>query len=150
MTIDGKVVAITGASSGIGEATASLLAACGAKLALGARNPDKLNAVAARLSAAGGEAVAKATDVRSRGDLMEFVSLAAGTYGQLDVLVSNAGIMPVSRFDELRVDDWEAMVDVIAMPPDAVARRRHRRGRRAAHRPDVRHQAARTTGRQLV
>jgi NADP-dependent 3-hydroxy acid dehydrogenase YdfG len=112
VTIDGKVVAITGASSGIGEATASLLAARGAKLVLGARNPDRLNAAAARLSAAGGEAVAKATDVRSRGDLMGLVSLAAETYGQLDVLVSNAGIMPVSQFDELRVDDWEAMVDV--------------------------------------
>lgn len=112
MTIDGKVVAITGASSGIGEATASLLAERGAKLVLGARNPDRLDAVAARISATGGEAVTKATDVSSRGDLMEFVSLATETYGQLDVLVSNAGIMPVSPFDELRVDDWEAMVDV--------------------------------------
>ena len=112
MTIDSKVVAITGASSGIGEATASLLAKCGAKLVLGARNPDKLNAAAARLSAAGGEAVAKATDVSRRGDLTEFVEVAVETYGQLDVLVSNAGIMPVSPFDELRVDDWEAMVDV--------------------------------------
>lgn len=112
MTIDGKVVAITGASSGIGEATASLLAERGAKLVLGARNPDRLDAVAARISATGGEAVTKATDVSSRGDLMEFVSLATATYGQLDVLVSNAGIMPVSPFDELRVDDWEAMVDV--------------------------------------
>jgi NADP-dependent 3-hydroxy acid dehydrogenase YdfG len=112
VTIDGKVVAITGASSGIGEATASLLAKCGAKLVLGARNPDKLNAAAGRLSAAGGEAVAKATDVSRRGDLTEFVEMAVETYGQLDVLVSNAGIMPVSPFDELRVDDWEAMVDV--------------------------------------
>lgn len=112
MTIDGKVVAITGASSGIGEATASLLVERGAKLVLGARNPDRLDAVAARISATGGEAVTKATDVSSRGDLMEFVSLATETYGQLDVLVSNAGIMPVSPFDELRVDDWEAMVDV--------------------------------------
>ena len=112
MTIDGKVVAITGASSGIGEATASLLAERGAKVVLGARNPDRLDAVTARISAAGGEAVTKATDVSSRGDLMEFVSLATATYGQLDILVSNAGIMPVSPFDELRVDDWEAMVDV--------------------------------------
>ena len=112
MTIDGKVVAITGASSGIGEATATLLAERGAKVVLGARNPDRLDAVAARISATGGEAVTKATDVSSRGDLMEFVSLATASYGQLDVLVSNAGIMPVSPFDELRVDDWEAMVDV--------------------------------------
>jgi NADP-dependent 3-hydroxy acid dehydrogenase YdfG len=112
VTIDGKVVAITGASSGIGEATASLLAERGAKVVLGARNPDRLDAVAARISAAGGEAVAKPTNVTSRGDLLELVSLATATYGQLDVLVSNAGIMPVSPFDELRVDDWEAMVDV--------------------------------------
>ena len=112
MTIDGKVVAITGASSGIGEATAALLAERGAKVVLGARNPGRLDAVAARISATGGEAVTKATDVSSRGDLMEFVSLATATYGQLDVLVSNAGIMPVSPFDELCVDDWEAMVDV--------------------------------------
>lgn len=112
MTIDGKVVAITGASSGIGEATASLLAERGAKLVLGARNPDRLNALAARLSAAGGAAIARPTDVSSRGDLTEFVSLAAQTHGRLDVLVSNAGIMPVSPFDALRVDDWEAMVDV--------------------------------------
>ena len=112
MTIDGKVVAITGASSGIGEATALLLAERGARLVLGARNPDGLDAVAARLSATGGDAIAKVTDVSCRDDLTEFVALAAETYGQLDVLVSNAGIMPVSQFDELRVDDWEAMVDV--------------------------------------
>ena len=112
MTIDGKVVAVTGASSGIGEATALLLAERGAKLVLGARNPDGLDAVAARLTATGGDAIAKVTDVSCREDLTEFVALAAETYGQLDVLVSNAGIMPVSQFDELRVDDWEAMVDV--------------------------------------
>ena len=112
MTIDGKVVAITGASSGIGEATALLLAERGARLVLGARNPDGLDAVAARLSATGGDAIAKVTDVSCREDLTEFVALAAETYGQLDVLVSNAGVMPVSQFDELRVDDWEAMVDV--------------------------------------
>jgi NADP-dependent 3-hydroxy acid dehydrogenase YdfG len=112
VTIDGKVVAVTGASSGIGEATALLLAERGAKLVLGAHNPDGLDAVAARLSATGGDAIAKVTDVSCREDLTEFVALATETYGQLDVLVSNAGIMPVSQFDELRVDDWEAMVDV--------------------------------------
>jgi NADP-dependent 3-hydroxy acid dehydrogenase YdfG len=112
VTIEGKVVAITGASSGIGEATAALLAARGARLVLGARSADRLNAAAARLSASGADAIAKVTDVRRRGDLTEFVSLATDTYGRLDVLVSNAGIMPVSPFDENRLDDWEAMVDV--------------------------------------
>ncbi|MGB7144881.1 MAG: SDR family oxidoreductase [Mycobacterium sp.] len=112
MTIEGRVVAITGASSGIGEATAALLAARGARLVLGARSADRLNAAAARLSASGADAIAKVTDVRRRGDLTEFVSLATDTYGRLDVLVSNAGIMPVSPFDENRLDDWEAMVDV--------------------------------------
>ena len=112
MTIEGKVVAITGASSGIGEATAALLAARGARLVLGARSADRLNAAAARLSASGADTIAKVTDVRRRGDLTEFVSLATDTYGRLDVLVSNAGIMPVSPFDENRLDDWEAMVDV--------------------------------------
>jgi len=112
VAIDGKVVAITGASSGIGEATADLLAERGAKLVLGARRADRLNAVAARLSASGGDVVAKVTDVSRRSDLAELVSLANDTYGRLDVLVSNAGIMPVSLFDEYCVDDWEAMVDV--------------------------------------
>jgi NADP-dependent 3-hydroxy acid dehydrogenase YdfG len=105
--IDGKVIAITGASSGIGEATAALLAERGAKLVLGARNSDRLDAVARRVSA-----TAKVTDVSRRQDLVDLVALATDTYGRLDVLVSNAGIMPVSPFDELRVDDWEAMVDV--------------------------------------
>jgi NADP-dependent 3-hydroxy acid dehydrogenase YdfG len=112
VTIDGKVVAITGASSGIGEATAALLAERGAKLVLGARNTEKLNAVAARLSATGASVVAKPTDVSRRTGLAELVSTATEAYGRLDVLVSNAGIMPVSQFDEQHVDDWEAMVDV--------------------------------------
>jgi NADP-dependent 3-hydroxy acid dehydrogenase YdfG len=112
VAIDRKVVAITGASSGIGEATAALLAERGVRLVLGARSADRLNAVAARLSASGADAVAKVTDVSRRSDLTEFVSLATDSYGRLDVLVSNAGTMPVSLFDEHRVDDWEAMVDV--------------------------------------
>ncbi len=112
MTIHGKVVAITGASSGIGEATAALLAERGARLVLGARNADKLNAVAARLSASGADVISKATDVSRRVDMAGLVWTATETYGRLDVLISNAGIMPVSPFDELHVDDWEAMVDV--------------------------------------
>jgi NADP-dependent 3-hydroxy acid dehydrogenase YdfG len=108
----GKVVAITGASSGIGEATAVLIAGRGAKVVLGARRTDRLEALAARIGLAGGEAVNAATDVTRRGDLENLVALASERYGRLDVLVSNAGIGPISRFDDLRIEDWEAMIDV--------------------------------------
>jgi NADP-dependent 3-hydroxy acid dehydrogenase YdfG len=110
--ITGKVIAITGASSGIGEATALHLAGRGARLVLGARRADRLEAVATRIKEAGGEALAVAADVRSRGDLARLVAAARDGYGRLDVLVSNAGSMAVSPFDDLRVDDWDLMVDV--------------------------------------
>jgi NADP-dependent 3-hydroxy acid dehydrogenase YdfG len=110
--IEGKIVAITGASSGIGRATALLLARRGAKLVLGARRIDRLEALKETIEAAGGAAVCLATDVRRRDDLTALVTLACDRYGKLDVLVSNAGIGPISRFDALRVDDWEAMIDV--------------------------------------
>jgi NADP-dependent 3-hydroxy acid dehydrogenase YdfG len=110
--VEGKVVAITGASSGIGEATALVLAACGAKLVLGARRSDRLEHLADRITAAGGEAACARTDVRRRGDLSGLVKLACERYGKLDVLVNNAGIGPVSPFDDLRVEDWEDMIDI--------------------------------------
>jgi NADP-dependent 3-hydroxy acid dehydrogenase YdfG len=110
--IDGKVVAITGASSGIGEATALVLAQRGAKVVLGARGPDRLAALAARITAAGGAAAYAPTDVRRRDDLSRLVQLAGERYGRLDVLVSNAGVMPISPLDDLRVEDWEEMIDV--------------------------------------
>ena len=110
--IDGKVVAITGASSGIGEATALLLAARGAKLVLGARRLDRLEALAARITATGGEAAFVRTDVKRRGDLTALVKLASKRFGKLDVLVNNAGIGPISPLDELRVEEWEDMIDV--------------------------------------
>ena len=92
--IEGKVVVITGASSGIGEATALLLAERGAKVVLGARRPDRLEALAARIAAAGGEAAHARTDVKRRDDLASLVELACERYGKLDVLVSNAGVGP--------------------------------------------------------
>jgi len=110
--IEGKVVAITGASSGIGEATALLLAGRGAKLVLGARRSDRLEALADRIVKGGGAAVAGRLDVKRRGDLRDFVSLACERFGKLDVLVSNAGIGPISPLDDLRVEEWEAMVDI--------------------------------------
>ncbi len=107
-----KVVAITGASSGIGEAAALLLASRGAKVVLGARRLEPLTALAARIGDAGGEAAYASTDVRRRGDLTGLVALACERYGKLDVLISNAGVMPISPLDDLRVDDWDEMIDV--------------------------------------
>jgi NADP-dependent 3-hydroxy acid dehydrogenase YdfG len=110
--IENKIVVITGASSGIGEATALLLAERGAKVVLGARGSDRLQALAARIADARGEAAYARTDVRRRDDLSNLVKLACERYGKLDVLVNNAGIMPVSPLDDLRVGDWEEMIDI--------------------------------------
>ena len=110
--MQGKVVAITGASSGIGEATALLLSERGAKVVLGARGLEPLKALADRIVKAGAEAVYAQTDVRRREDLSQLVKLARERYGKLDVLISNAGVMPISPLDDLRVEDWEQMIDV--------------------------------------
>jgi NADP-dependent 3-hydroxy acid dehydrogenase YdfG len=106
------VVAITGASSGIGEATAILLAGLGAKLVLGARRTDRLEGVASRIIKAGGEVTYLKMDVKRRHDLVSLVNAGCERFGKLDVLISNAGIGPISLLDELRVEDWEAMIDV--------------------------------------
>jgi len=110
--IKGKVIAITGASSGIGDAAAKLLAGYGAKLVLGARRADRLEALVAGIAEAGGEAVYAAVDVKRREDLTAFVNLACEHFGRLDVMINNAGIAPISPMDELRVDDWDNMIDV--------------------------------------
>ncbi|MBP8535855.1 SDR family oxidoreductase [Streptomyces sp. MK37H] len=108
--IEGKVVAITGASSGIGAATATYLAEKGARLVLGARREDRLHTVVDQITAQGGSAVGTVIDVTRREDLKRLTDMAVDRFGRLDVLVSNAGTMAVSPFDELRQDDWDTMV----------------------------------------
>jgi NADP-dependent 3-hydroxy acid dehydrogenase YdfG len=108
----GKVIAITGASSGIGEATARLLAGRGAALALGARRTDRLDRLAAELRADGASVVATTTDVTRRAELDRLVGCAVDEFGRLDVLVSNAGISKIGPVGDADVDGWSAMIDV--------------------------------------
>ncbi len=110
--IKDKVIVITGASSGIGEAIALLLAERGAKVVLGARREEQLQQLVKIITDKGGKAVYKVTDVKNRGDVKELVGKATETFGRLDVLINNAGISRLSRFDELQVEDWEEMIDV--------------------------------------
>ena len=110
--IKGKVIIITGASSGIGEATAYKLASAGAKLVLGARREDKLRAIAAKIKADGGEAIYRATDVVKPEDSHALVELAKNSFGKLDAIFLNAGLMPSSPLAALETQNWNAMVDV--------------------------------------
>ncbi|MFI7150164.1 SDR family oxidoreductase [Nonomuraea sp. NPDC050022] len=110
--IEGQVVAITGASSGIGEATARLLAERGAAVVLGARRTERLDQLARDIRDRGGRAIACATDVTRRGDLERLVGQAVAEFGRLDVLVGNAGIARIGPVSELDVDGWDAMIDV--------------------------------------
>ncbi|MDY0871637.1 SDR family oxidoreductase [Dongia rigui] len=108
----GKVVLITGASSGIGEATARALGAEGAKLVLGARRTDRLEKIAAEIKTAGGTVEWRKLDVTDRADVAAFVDFAKATFGRVDVIVNNAGLMPLSPFTALKVDEWDRMIDV--------------------------------------
>jgi NADP-dependent 3-hydroxy acid dehydrogenase YdfG len=107
-----KVVAITGASSGIGRATARLLAKHGHAVVLGARREEELAALMTEINDAGGRASYHVTDVKQQDDLRALVAHAVDRFGRLDVMVNNAGIGPLSRFDALHVKDWDAMIDV--------------------------------------
>lgn len=107
-----KVVVITGAGSGMGRATALMLAARGASVVLGGRRNEALAAVAGEIGAAGGRAVYRAADVTSRASVEDLVAEGCRAFGRVDVIVNNAGIAPLSRFDALRVDEWDAMIDV--------------------------------------
>ncbi|MCO8286077.1 SDR family oxidoreductase [Tetragenococcus halophilus] len=112
MAIKDKVVIVTGASSGIGEATARLLASRGAKLVLGARREDKLQALTQDIKNDGGQAVYQVTDVTDVEDNKKIVELAKSSFGQVDVIFLNAGLMPNSPLSALKSDEWDQMVDV--------------------------------------
>ncbi|MER6316329.1 SDR family oxidoreductase [Streptomyces sp. NPDC001581] len=108
----GKVVLITGASSGIGEATARRLAASGHRVMLGARRTDRIAALAEDIRNSGGQADHQELDVTSLDSMRAFVQAAHSRYGHIDVLVNNAGVMPLSPLAALRVDEWNRMIDV--------------------------------------
>lgn len=110
--ISSKVVLVTGASSGIGEATARLLAERGARVVLGARRTDRLEAITAEVRAAGGQVEQRSLDVTSLDDVQGFVAFARERFGRVDVLVNNAGIMPLSPLLALKIDEWNQMIDV--------------------------------------
>lgn len=110
--IAGKIVLVTGASSGIGEATARELASAGATVVIGARRIERLEALKADIEAAGGAAMAQALDVTSLEDMKAFVGAANDRFGRVDVIVNNAGVMPLSPVAALKVDEWERMIDV--------------------------------------
>lgn len=110
--IKDKVVAITGGSSGLGEATAKKLAGEGAKVVIAARSEDKLKNIVAEIEADGGTAAYVTTDVTNRPEVENLVSTTVEKFGRLDVLFSNAGLMAIAPFDELKVDEWDAMIDI--------------------------------------
>lgn len=110
--IEGKVVVITGASSGLGAATARRLASEGAKVVLGARRAERLEALVEQIRRAGGEALAVATDVSKRDDVRKLVDTGVETYGTINVMLNNAGLMPLAPFERLKVDEWDRMIDV--------------------------------------
>ncbi|WP_020007919.1 SDR family oxidoreductase [Salinicoccus albus] len=112
MAIQDKVVIITGASSGIGEVTAKLLASKGAKVVLGARREENLKTLAESISQEGGKAVYQVMDVTDAEDNKKIVELAKNEFGKVDVIFLNAGLMPNSPLSELKSDEWDRMVDV--------------------------------------
>ncbi|PYI76866.1 MAG: hypothetical protein DMF04_07680 [Verrucomicrobia bacterium] len=140
--IEGKVVVITRASSGLGESTAPHLAELGATVVLGARRKDRLDAIVKDITAKGGKALAVTVDVTKREQVDALIQAALKAYGKVDVLVNNAGIMPIARLAALKVDEWDKMIDInikgvlygiaaalnvkefykVAIPADSIAR----------------------------
>jgi NADP-dependent 3-hydroxy acid dehydrogenase YdfG len=107
-----KVILITGASSGIGETTARTLAANGHKVVLGARRTERLEKIVAEIRKAGGTAEFRALDVANREDVHAFASFAREKFGRVDVIFNNAGVMPVSPMNAIKVDEWDRIIDV--------------------------------------
>src|SRR5512132_944635 len=110
--IEGKVIVITGASSGLGEASARLLSTQGASVVLGARRQDRIQSLADELTGSGGKALAVTTDVTHCEQVKRLVDAAVQTYGRIDVMINNAGLMPQSPLERLKIDEWNRMIDV--------------------------------------
>nr|WP_320012770.1 SDR family oxidoreductase [uncultured Desulfobulbus sp.] len=110
--INGKIIVITGASSGLGEATARRLSEQGATVVLAARRSDRITALAEELKSQGGQALAVTTDVTKVEQVQALVDATVETYGRIDVMINNAGLMPHSPLERLKIDDWDAMIDV--------------------------------------
>jgi NADP-dependent 3-hydroxy acid dehydrogenase YdfG len=110
--IRGKVIVITGASSGLGEAAARRLSAEGATVVLGARRTERLASLSRELGTKGGKSLVVATDVTNRAQVQKLVDSAVETFGRIDVLINNAGVMPLSPLANLKVDEWDRMIDV--------------------------------------
>ncbi|WP_354666177.1 SDR family oxidoreductase [Nostoc sp. GT001] len=112
MVIQNKVVIITGASSGLGEATAKRLAASGAKLMLAARREDRLKELVGAIAKSGGTATYQVTDVADCAQMEALAKETLSTYSRIDVLINNAGLMPLSPLDQVKVEEWDRMIDV--------------------------------------
>jgi NADP-dependent 3-hydroxy acid dehydrogenase YdfG len=112
LNVENKVVVITGASSGIGEATAILLAQSGAKVFLGARRTERLEQIVEEIRSTGGTAEFKAVDVTDRDDMKAFIHFAKDKFSRVDVIFNNAGVMPLSLLSALKVDEWDKMINV--------------------------------------
>ena len=110
--VENKVVVITGASSGMGEAAGRHIASLGGRVILGARRADRIDKLAAEITQNGGKALAVAADVTRRSEVQKLIDRAVEAYGRVDVLINNAGLMPLSPLEDLKFDEWDRMIDV--------------------------------------
>src|SRR5215203_5175522 len=110
--IEGKIIIITGASSGLGEAAARHLAAEGASVVLAARRSDRIDRLASEITSAGGKGLSIATDVTSHKDMERLAAITMETLGRIDVLINNAGVMPLSPIERLKIEEWDQMINV--------------------------------------